>query len=181
MKKLILLVVFAFPLTLSAHDSEDRDGGGHSGRRHHHFLLPPILLESQGPKKGPCADVNLDAGQKSKLRDAYFKFAESEIDLKSEVKKARLNKFKVSVDPKTSYKAVQEASSILVEKQTKLMSAKETFKNQVHFELLKPDQREAYWRCEHFPRFRGPEGRHGHHPPEKMAENDRDDEQSEQP
>ena len=145
MKLFMLVALLAFPFSLSAHELNDKEEGHHP----HRFMLPPVLWEgnSKPMKDGPCANVKLESAQKSKLRDAYFKFAETEIGLKADVAKARLKKLHVMTDPKADLKAAEEASSAVVDSRSKLLSAKESFKNQINFEILKPDQRLPYRFC----------------------------------
>jgi hypothetical protein len=116
----------------------------------------PGVLGNIGPKEGPCADLKLDSSQKSKLKDAFFKYKDEKIDLESAEQKAHLKyeeaKFANSADLKT----VQDASQAWVASLAQVIQARESYRNDVDFGILKPEQRGVAHACM-MSMHRGPE------------------------
>lgn len=100
-----------------------------------------------GPGHNPCDRVGLTDEQKAKIKDERFKFKESEIDLRAQLEKARLKYHKIMETPSSDIKSAKSASQEVSDYQTKLFSAKSAFKNQIAFQVLKPDQRAPAMAC----------------------------------
>jgi Spy/CpxP family protein refolding chaperone len=164
MNKKVLITMIAF----LGQGAFAHEGMGHEcgpmGPHHEGFILPGVLQEGPGPKEGPCADMKLTKEEKAKIKEAYFKFKESKIDLESNLKRADLNEEKVSADAESDFAAAEAASAAKMEAIGKLMQADHSFRNNVLYNILKPEQRSAAracWRQEHF--HGGPKGFKGKH------------------
>lgn len=144
-RHLVLCFCSLLSLTAFAHEEggEHKRFGGHG----HEFILPGVLDSHFKPKMGPCAELNLEASQKAKLKDAYFKFKEEKIDLEGNVKKAHLNYEKVMTDLGSNLDAAKKASKEIVSAVSSRMQAQENYKNEVMFEILKPEQRSTARAC----------------------------------
>jgi len=116
----------------------------------------------EGPNhEGPCGKFKLDADQKSKMKAAWFKFREEKIDIKAQIEKSRLKYSKLISDSSTDYATAKAASKDVSDNVAKMISAKESFKTQIAFEVLKPEQREMAMMC--LPYLKGKGHHHGHH------------------
>lgn len=111
------------------------------------FVLPGVLFDWPGPQHGPCAELKLEDAQKSKLKDAYFKFKESKIDLEARIEKAHLKYKKVLFDKEADLSAAKKASEEIVSAVKDKVQAEENHKNEVFFEILKPEQRGTAHAC----------------------------------
>lgn len=138
MRTLAIIALLSLPFAAQAHDG------------HHRPPVPPGLLwEGHGEHQdGPCSKVKLDAGQKKKIKDALFKYEDARIGLKADLEHAKLKQKQVLADAKSDLKAGQDASASIVDAKSKLTASREAFKNQIVFEILKPEQRESYHVCE---------------------------------
>lgn len=134
-----------------AHDMGPGPGGpgGPQGSMMHEMDEHPLpgVLGNFAPKEGPCAELKLDSSQKSKLKEAFFKYKEDKIDLESAEQKAHLKyeeaKFANSADLKT----VQDASQAWVSSLSQVIQARESYQNEVDFGILKPEQRGVARAC----------------------------------
>jgi Spy/CpxP family protein refolding chaperone len=144
----LLSVGASFPFAARAHD----DGGPHRGPdQGMDELLPlPGVLDMGGQKhkEGPCSELKLDADQKTKLRAAFFKFKDSQIDLEGRIKKAHLGYMKVATSSDSDLSAADQASKAVVEAVSNMMRVKEEYKNEISFKILRPEQRGPARSCE---------------------------------
>lgn len=132
-----------------AHDSMPGHGSEGMELNLEAYTLPGVLSSEDVPKSGPCAELNLEAEQKAKLREAYFKHEENQIDLMAQIEKTHLNYEKVASAADTSDKKVKEASQKIVDSVTARNQSDEAYKNQVNFEILKKEQRPKAIACRH--------------------------------
>ncbi len=135
MTKPFLLAWVALCLSIVVHASDDDK------------TLPGVLDGSSAPKTGPCSELKLNAGEKSKIKELHFKFKESKIDLVARVEKARLKYELLVADPKSEIPAARLASQEVVSAVVSIMQSEENYKNEVLFEVLKPAQRSAANLC----------------------------------
>jgi len=122
------------------------------------FAVTSNAFEGHG-HEGPCGKFKLDADQKSKMKAAWFKFREEKIDMKAQIEKSKLKYAKLISDPSTEYATAKLASKDISDNVSKMIAAKESFRTQIAFEVLKPEQRESAMMC--LPYLRG-KGHHHH-------------------
>ena len=117
--------------------------GGHE----HEFLLPGVLNAYFEAKPGPCADLKLDEEQKNKLKEAYFKIKEKNIDIESRIQKAHVKYERIVASLDSNADSAKAASQEIVSAASSMMQAHANYKIEVMFEILKPKQRHLAHAC----------------------------------
>jgi Spy/CpxP family protein refolding chaperone len=150
MKKASFLVTIG--LTLGKMGSAHEMGGPFEPMT---FILPGVVDSRPIPKEGPCAELKLDKEQKAKLKAAFYKFEENKIDLEAQVKKSHLEYEKLLTNADASATTAKEVSQGIVSSKTSLLQAEQNYRNEIFFEILKPEQRGTAQACEHMMMRRG--------------------------
>ncbi len=186
MRKPSFTVLLALTLTLAmgtAHAEEK--GWPHPVGGPEDRPLPGVLDTGNAPSElpPPCNQLNLTKDQKTKLKEAYFKFKEKKIDLESKVQKAHLQYEKLMSDPASDFDSAEGASRDIIAAATEMMKAHSSYENEINFSILKAEQRQPARACQmmmmHHAEHEGlgkGEGKHDYHvlplhsPAEKPAE-----------
>jgi|GEM_PF-1391439 hypothetical protein len=148
MNKLALFLFFLFQTQYLFADEGINKWEHHMfGGYENEFLLPGVLNTQFDPKCGPCSDLKLDEDQKTKLKEAYFKTKEKNIDIESRIQKAHLKYERIAIDLESNAESAKAASQEITSAVTSMMQAHANYKVEIMFEILKPKQRHLAHAC----------------------------------
>jgi hypothetical protein len=117
-------------------EASEQSGALHDPRGHY-----------RGARRANCVGAKLEDGQRAQIREIVLQARKESIQLRADLKLARLQNGRVLRDAASDLAAAEASSAAVAEKLAKLLAARSSVKNKILFSVLDADQRKAALDC----------------------------------